>query len=84
VLRIVGFLRDRRLTQIKLVSDEEAEVILEVAQDAVERIAEDRSTNARLPIISSLKLRQKLNYGKAGSIGKLINYFSSRSISRDD
>ncbi len=89
---LVCFLRDRRLMmaeQIKLVSDDEADVIIDVAQDAVERlgwprIGKDRSTNARLPTITSLKRRQNLNYGKYGSIGKLINYFSPVSISRDD
>lgn len=90
LLLLAAFLRPERgkVEQIKLVSDDEAEVILEVAQDAVERLGwpriEDRSTNALLPTISPLKLRQDLNYGKVGSIGKLINYFSPRSISRDD
>jgi hypothetical protein len=75
--------------QIKLVSDNEGEVILEVAQDAAKRlrwpqIGKDRSTNALLPTILSLKRRQNLNYGKYSSIGKLINYCSPRSISRED
>lgn len=89
---LVCFLRDRRLMmveQIKLINDDEAEVILDVAQDAVERlgwprIGKDRSTNARLPTVSSLRRRRNLNYGRYDFIAKMINYFSPGSLSRDD
>jgi hypothetical protein len=89
---LVCFLRDRRLMkaqEISLVSDGEADAILEVAQDAAKRlrwpeVGKDLSTNALLPTILSLKRRQNLNYGKYSFIGKLINYCSPRSISRDD
>ena len=89
---LVCFLRDRRLMktdQIKLVSEDESDVILEVARDAAKglgwsEIGKDRSTNALLPTILSLKRRQNLNYGKHRTLGKLINYFSPVSISRED
>jgi hypothetical protein len=76
--------------QIKLVSDDEANVILEVANDAAERlgwppISTGSSANSQLPTIWTLQFRQNLSYGYgSGSIGKLMNYFSPGTISRDD
>lgn len=78
------------LEQIKLVSDDEAEVIVAVARDAADRlgwppISVSSSVNSQLPTISTLLFRQSLSYGgMGGSIGKLMNYFSPGTISRDD
>jgi hypothetical protein len=75
---------------IKLVSDDEAKVILEVADDAADRlgwppIRGGPSANSRLSkSIWTLQLRQSLSYGTGGSIGKLMNNFSPGTISRDD
>jgi hypothetical protein len=88
---LVCFLRDRRLMEaeeIKLVSDDEVDAILEVAQATAKRLGwpntgKDRSTNALLPTILFLKRRQNLNYGKYSSIGKMIGYFSPVSISKE-
>jgi len=77
--------------EIQLVSDDEAEVILEVARDAAGRlgwppISASLSASGRLPTISTLLFRQSLSYGGigGGTIGKLMNYFSPGSISHDD
>ena len=76
--------------QIKLVSDDEAKVILEVADDAADRlgwppIRRGPSANSRLPkSIWTLQFRQNLSYGNGGVLGKLMNYFSPGTISRDD
>jgi hypothetical protein len=76
--------------QIKLVSDDEAKVILEVADDAADRlgwppIRRGPSANSRLPkSIWTLQFRQNLSYGNSGFLGKLMNYFSPGTISRDD
>lgn len=76
--------------QIKLVSDDEAKVILEVADDAADRlgwppIAEGPGANSRLSkSIWTLQFRQYLSSGTSGFIGKLMNYFSPGTISRDD
>jgi hypothetical protein len=75
---------------IKLISDDEAEVILEVADDVAYRlgwppIRGGPSANARLPkSIWTLQLRQNLNGGRSGFIGQLVNYFSPGTISRED
>jgi hypothetical protein len=76
--------------QIKLVSEDEARVILEVANDVADRlgwplIGKGPSANSRLPkSIWALHFRQSLDYGQSGFIGQLINYFSPGTISRDD
>jgi hypothetical protein len=73
---------------IKLVSDDEAKVIWEVADDAAKRSGwllnrEGSSANSPMPK-SILQLRQSLSYGRDGDlIGKLIDYFSPGTISRD-
>jgi hypothetical protein len=74
---------------IKLISDDEAEVILEIANDAAKRlgwppIGNGSPANSQLPTIWTLQFRQNLSYGNSGSIMKLMNYFSPGSISRDD
>ncbi len=75
---------------IKLVSDDEANVILEVANDVADRLGLTRitggsSANSRLTkLISTLQFRQSLNYGTSGFIGKLMNYSAPGTISRDD
>jgi hypothetical protein len=75
--------------QIKLVSDDEAKLILEVASDAADRlgwpsISGGSSANSQLPTIWTLQFRQNLSFGLGGSIGQLMNYFSPGTISRDD
>jgi hypothetical protein len=76
--------------QIKLISDDEAKVILEVADDAADRlgwppISRGPSANSQLPkSIWTLRFRQYLSSGTDGFIGKLMNYFSPGTISRDD
>jgi hypothetical protein len=75
---------------IKLISDDEANVILEVANDVADRLGLTRitgrsSANSRLTkLIWTLQSRQSLNSGTSGFIGKLMNYFSPGTISRDD
>jgi hypothetical protein len=73
---------------IKLASDDEANLILEVAKDVAARLgwappAMGFSTNP-LKSIRSLALRQNMNHGAGASIGMLINYFNPGTISRDD
>lgn len=78
------------LDQIRLVSDDEAGVILEVARDAAARlgwppISVSLPRDDQLPTISTLLFRQSLGYGgMGGSIGKLMNHFSPGTISHDD
>jgi hypothetical protein len=73
---------------IKLASDDEANLILEVAKDVAARLggappAMGFSTNP-LKSIRALALRQNMNHGAGASIGMLINYFNPGTISRDD
>jgi hypothetical protein len=67
---------------IKLVSDDEAKVILEVANDAADRLGGPFANSRLSKSISTLQLRQSHSYGS--SIVKLMNYFSPGTISRDD
>lgn len=73
---------------IKLASDDEANVILEVANDVAARLgwAPTAMGFSTIPLksICALVLRQNMNYGKGASIGKLINYFNPGTISSDD
>src|SRR5690349_1481480 len=70
---------------IKLVSDDEAKVILLVADDAAKRLGwlpnrRGSFANSQMPkSISKLQFRQSADF-----IGRLINYFSPGAISRDD
>lgn len=75
--------------QIKLVSDDEAKVILEVADDAAGRLGWPpirrgaSAKNSRLPK-SIWTLQSRHNLGNSGFLRRLMNYFSPGTISRDD
>lgn len=75
---------------IKLVSDDEAMVILQVADDAARRsgwLPNRRGSSANPPMpksISNLRFRYSVGSGPGRLITELISYFSPGTISRDD